>query len=103
LHLTAPGTPPGARFKEPQMSDYTNRLFAHADKIKAERESESLADAQAALDKAQARYNTPEGSSQVYAVARAQARVDAARAREMVAPWLQCVELQNERRENGGV
>lgn len=85
------------------MSTHTNQLFAHAARVKAQRETESLATALAALADAQARYRTAEGSSQVYAVARAQARVDAARAREMVAPWLQCVELQNERRENGGV
>jgi len=85
------------------MSTHTNYLFKQRKRIMDARETETVATAQDALDKARARYNTPEGSSQSYAVDRAQTRVAAARAREMVAPWLQCAELRQERRENGGV
>jgi len=63
------------------MSAHTNYLFERRREIIDARETETVETAQDALDKARARYNTPEGSSQSCAVARAQARVDAARAR----------------------
>jgi len=63
------------------MSTHVARLLEYAEQVKAERETESLADAQAALDKAQARYDNDGGKSAAYNVTSAKFRVVAAEAR----------------------
>jgi len=65
------------------MSDYTNRLFAHAADVKAAGAVESSATAQDALDKAQARYDNGGGKSAAHDITLAKFRVAAARARSI--------------------
>jgi len=65
------------------MSDYTNRLFAHAAAVKAARATESVATALAALDKALASYDNDGGKSAAYDITAAKFRVRAARARSI--------------------
>jgi len=93
------------------MSAHTNQLFAHAAKVKAARETESVDTAQAALDKALARYDAMPSISHAYNIAAAKDRVAAAQAREMVAaetqepvaPRLMCLELRTEWKAAGGI
>lgn len=67
------------------MSTYVANLLAQAEQIKAERAArwatETLAEAQAALDEAQARYDAYPCSSNAYAIAEANDRVEAAKPR----------------------
>jgi len=65
------------------MSKHTNQLFAHRAKVETARETESVATAQDALDKAQAGYDIMPGASSAHRVARAKDRVAAARARSI--------------------
>jgi len=85
------------------MSTHTNQLFAHAAAVKAAQAVESLATALDALVKAQTRYDNDGGKSAACDIAAAKDRVEAALAREMVAPVFMCAELRAEWRENGGV
>lgn len=81
--------------------------LGRAAKIKAARAAkyatETLAEAQAALIKAQARYNTRSGGIHVYDIASARDRVAAALRREPVAPRLMCPESRDEWWASGGI
>lgn len=79
---------------------YIADQLARAEQIKARRANETLGEALAALDKAQARYRVYPTSSRVYSVRAARERVAAARARE-IPQHLRCEELRVEWGENG--